>query len=454
MNYKIILPDDVKFIIETIENAGFEAYAVGGCVRDALLGREPADWDITTSAKPHEVKALFRRTIDTGIQHGTVTIMIKENGYEVTTYRIDGEYEDSRHPKNVEFTPVLREDLARRDFTINAMAYNERDGLVDEFGGIEDLSKGIIRAVGFAESRFEEDALRIFRAFRFAAVLNFDIEEETVKAAKKLAHTLERISAERINIELTKLILSDNPDYIMKLYENGITAVVLPEFDRCVETIQNNPHHCYNVGEHTAQSMKALKREDVENADDFRILRIALLLHDFGKPDSKSTDAKGIDHFYGHDLKGSEIAVKILRRLKYDNNTIDKVKRLVRWHDERPNPDEKIVRRMINRVGEEIYPLLLILHRADIAAQSDYKRAEKLEAEDRLMEVYRAIINRGDCISLKMLSVNGGDLIAAGMKPGKELGEMLNKLLDRVLEDPSCNRKEILMEEVKNIAGL
>ena len=448
------LPEKVLNIIGRLENAGFEAYAVGGCVRDSLLGRTPSDWDITTSAKPQEVKGLFRRTVDTGIQHGTVTVMLKENAYEITTYRIDGEYEDSRHPKKVEFTPNLREDLARRDFTINAMAYNERSGLVDEFGGAEDLALKSVRAVGMAEERFNEDALRIFRAFRFAAVLNFEIEENTLSAARKLAESLEKISAERINIELTKLITSDNPDYILKLYENGITAVIMPEFDRCMQTEQNNPHHCYNVGLHTAFAMKAVDREKICSSDDFRILRLAVLMHDFGKPDTKKTDENGIDHFYGHDEKGAEIAGKILRRLKSDNNTIDKVKRLIRWHDARPELSEKSVRRMVNKAGTDIFPLLLTMHRADIAAQSDYKRDEKIERENRIEGIYRDIIKRGDCISLKNLAVNGGDLIAVGMKPGKELGETLNKLLELVLEDPSCNKKEILLEKVKDMQGL
>ena len=279
-------------------------------------------------------------------------------------------------------------------------------------------------------------------------------EEETLKAAKKLAPTLRNISAERINIELTKLICSDNPDYVLKLYENGITAVIMPEFDRCMETAQNNPHHCYNVGEHIACSMKALRNDEVEDKEDLRILRFALLFHDFAKPETRTTDENGIDHFKGHDIKGEKLAAKILRRLKSDNNTIDKVKRLVRWHDMRPEVTERSVRRAINKIGEDIFPLYLMVHKADIAAQSDYKREEKLAAENRIEELYRDIIKRGDCISLKMLSVNGGDLIAAGMKPGKEIGDMLGKLLELVLEDPSCNEKEILLRRVREILEL
>ena len=239
---QIQIPDSVQFIIRTIEEAGFEAYAVGGCVRDSILGRVPDDWDITTSAKPEDIKQLFRHTIDTGIQHGTVTVLIKKECYEVTTYRIDGEYEDSRHPKEVNFTPLLSEDLKRRDFTINAMAYNEKSGIVDLFGGQEDLHNGIIRCVGEPRERFKEDALRIMRAVRFSAQLGYDIEERTAEAIKDLAHTLGRISVERIQVELVKLLVSDHPEYVQKLYEMGLTRVFLPEFDAMMDTPQNNPH--------------------------------------------------------------------------------------------------------------------------------------------------------------------------------------------------------------------
>ena len=246
----IILPEKVKFIIDTITEAGYEAYAVGGCIRDSILGRVPDDWDITTSAKPQQVKELFRRTIDTGIEHGTVTVMLDKDGFEVTTYRIDGEYEDSRHPKEVIFTANLIEDLKRRDFTINAMAYNEQAGLVDVFGGTEDIERKMIRCVGNAEERFTEDALRMMRAIRFSAQLGYEIEEGTKEAIRKLAGNLRNISAERIQVELVKLLVSPHPDYLRTAYETGVTKVVLPEFDACMETPQVHPHHCYNVGEH------------------------------------------------------------------------------------------------------------------------------------------------------------------------------------------------------------
>lgn len=447
MEIKIKLPEKVKFIIDTIENAGFEAFAVGGCVRDSLLGREPNDWDITTSARPEQVKKLFRRTVDTGIQHGTVTVMLKEEGFEVTTYRIDGEYEDSRHPKSVTFTPVLREDLARRDFTINAMAYSESRGLVDEFGGAQDLELRVIRAVGMPENRFEEDALRILRAFRFAAQLGFSIDGATKKAAEDLAPTLSKISAERINTELTKLLVSDHPENVIELYEAGITKVILPEFDKCMETEQNNPHHCYNVGVHTAHALKNLTADQTSDAAELRILRWALLLHDFGKPTVKTT-VDGIDHFYEHAVESERLAEVILRRLKNDNHTIDVVKKLIYFHDYRPAETKKSVRKAVNKIGEDLFPLLLKVQRADVKAQSDFQREEKLKREDCLEEIYRGIIERKECVSLKTLAINGGDLIAAGMKPGKELGETLKRLLDDVLEDPSCNTKEILMEKV------
>ena len=302
----IQLPEDVKKIIEIIEKAGYEAYAVGGCVRDSLLLRNPNDWDITTSAKPEKVKELFKKTIDTGIEHGTVTVMMHHVGYEVTTYRIDGEYEDARHPKNVTFTSNLIEDLKRRDFTINAMAYNDRSGIVDAFDGISDLEKGIIRAVGNPRERFDEDALRMMRAVRFSAQLGYSIEEDTKKAIQELSINLQKISAERIQVELVKLVSSDHPEKMRDLYETGITAVILPEFDKAMVTAQNNPHHCYTVGEHIIQSMAA--------SDADKNIRLAMLYHDIGKPACLTTDEKGIDHFYGHPEVSGQIC-KAFRRM-------------------------------------------------------------------------------------------------------------------------------------------
>ena len=322
---KIQLPEKVQQIIKTLQSCGYEAYAVGGCVRDSLLGRTPGDWDITTSALPEETKALFERTFDTGIEHGTITVLLGKEGFEVTTYRIDGKYEDSRHPSEVTFTRCLSEDLLRRDFTINAMAYNDEDGIVDMFGGMEDLEKKIIRCVGDAEARFEEDALRIMRAVRFSAQLGFEIEEQTQQAIRHLAMNLKNISAERIQVELIKLLTSPHPEQIRLAYELGITKVMLPEFDLMMETAQETPHHCYTVGEHTIAAL--------QNCPPDKILRLTLLFHDMGKPVRKTMDEKGIAHFKGHAPVSEAVAKAIMHRLKFDNDTLRKVTKLVFYHD-------------------------------------------------------------------------------------------------------------------------
>lgn len=432
----IILPEDVKKIINKIEEAGFEAYAVGGCVRDSLLSRTPDDWDITTSARPEQIKALFKRTIDTGIAHGTVTVMQNHVGYEVTTYRIDGEYEDSRHPREVTFTASLTEDLRRRDFTINAMAYNDRVGIVDEFHGMEDLKNKVIRAVGNPLERFEEDALRIMRAVRFSAQLGYEIEEGTKEAIRALVGNLTHISAERIQVELVKLIKSPHPEKMRDLYRLGITKVVMPEFDAVMKTGQNNPHHKYTVGEHTIYGMMAIEAD--------KDLRLAMLFHDFGKPLCKTTDDDGIDHFHGHAAESEELCKKILRRLKFDNDTIRLVSQLVFYHDYRVESGKKYVRRAVNKIGEEVFPKLLKVKQADLDAQSDYQKKEKQRRLDEVSALYEEIIRDEECVSLRTLAVRGGDLIAWGMKPGKEIGEMLGKLLDEVLENPENNEKEKL----------
>ena len=444
---RIQLPDDVKKIIQKIEDAGFEAFAVGGCIRDSLLNRNPNDWDITTSAKPQEIKALFQRTIDTGIEHGTVTVMINRVGYEVTTYRIDGEYEDARHPKNVIFTSNLVEDLKRRDFTINAMAYNDRCGIVDEFDGMKDLENKIVRAVGNPKERFTEDALRMMRAVRFSAQLGYEIEAGTKAAITELAPNLSKISAERIQVELVKLLTSDHPEKMRDLYETGITAVIMPEFDIAMRTEQNNPHHCYTVGEHTIQSMMA--------AEPDKYIRLALLFHDIGKPACLTVDSDGIAHFHGHPAVGEEMARRILRRLRFDNDTVAVVTRLVRYHDygNDVTPDLRIVRRAVNKIGEDIFPLLLPVRHADILAQSDYLRAEKLENLELWKQLYEEMLEKKQCVSLKTLAVTGRDLIAMGMKPGRELGDMLQKLLELVLEHPEQNTREQLLEKAGELAA-
>lgn len=438
----IQLPEKVKYIIDTIMEAGYEAYAVGGCIRDSILLREPSDWDITTSASPYQVKELFRRTLDTGIKHGTVTVMLDKEGFEVTTYRIDGEYEDGRHPKEVTFTRNLTEDLKRRDFTINAMAYNEKDGLVDIFGGLEDIRCKTVRCVGNPLERFSEDALRMMRAVRFSAQLGYRIEEETSNAIRVLASDLKKISAERIQTELVKLLTSPHPDYLRMAYETGITKVVLPEFDLCMITEQKNPHHCYTVGEHTLVAMQVVRAD--------KVLRLAMLFHDMGKPLCVTTDEEGIDHFHGHPSASEEIAGNVLHRLKFDNDTIYMVKKLVKYHDQYIEPQPKNVRRAIRKMGEDVFPLLLEVKEADVQAQSDFLREKKEKNLKDVRDVYQRILEENQCVSLKTLAINGKDLIdQAGMKPGKELGEVLNELLDLVTEDPARNTREYLLKAAK-----
>lgn len=434
---KISLPKQVNRIIHTLQAEGYDAYAVGGCVRDCLLGRTPKDWDITTSARPEAVKTLFSHTIDTGIQHGTVTVMLDHVGYEVTTYRIDGEYEDARHPKEVVFTGNLLEDLRRRDFTINAMAYNEDAGLVDAFEGAKDLKKGVIRCVGRPHDRFGEDALRMLRALRFSAQLGFSIDGATRQAIADLAQNLARVSAERIQMELLKLLTSDNPQVMRDVYELGLTGVFLPEFDRMMETGQNNKHHCYTVGEHTIVAM--------QNIQPRKVLRLAVLLHDVAKPVCITTDEAGQNHFKGHPEEGVRMARKILRRLKFDNDTTDRVCLLIRWHDDRPKLSQRNVRRVISRVGTDSMEDLFAVKRADTLGQSLYQRREKLDYVDEFERLYHEVLEKNQCVTKKDLAVNGRDLIALGMEPGPRLGEVLDALFERVLDTPELNTREQLL---------
>ena len=439
------LPDSVEKIIHTLETAGYEAYAVGGCVRDALLGLTPDDWDITTSAEPEEVKALFSRTIDTGIKHGTVTVRLNGKSFEVTTYRIDGKYEDGRHPEEVTFTKSLEEDLKRRDFTINAMAVNDRTGIVDLFGGQEDLKAGIIRCVGDPMERFSEDALRMMRAVRFAAKLDFSIEEETKKSISILKDNLRKVSAERIQVELTKLITSNHPEMMRTLYETGLTSVFFPEWDVAMVCEQNTKHHCFTVGEHTIEVMKHVRND--------KIMRLAALLHDIGKPGMKRTDKKGHDHFQGHPQLSDVMADNILRRLKYDNDTIKKVCMLVRYHDERPALNPRSIRRCMREMNLD-FDDLFELKRADIAGQSDYMHEEKLAAVDKFEKLYHENLESGNCTDKKQLAVNGGDLIKAGVDKGPEMGRVMEKLLDDVIDEPSANTKETLLSGAKKYSQL
>lgn len=438
---KIELPKKVLMIINNLQLHGYEAFAVGGCVRDSILARRPEDWDITTSAKPEEIKKLFRRTVDTGIEHGTVTVLLGKDSYEVTTYRIDGAYEDSRHPKEVRFTNRLEEDLRRRDFTINAMAYNDEVRLVDAFGGMKDLNHHLIRCVGDPMERFSEDALRILRAVRFSAQLNFPIEPNTAEAVRKLAPNLKNISAERIQTELVKLLVSPHPERIQDAYELGLTKVILPEWDAMVGVTQNTPHHKYDVADHTLHALKNIKRD--------KILRLTMLFHDMGKPAMKTTDENGRDHFKGHALVSEEIARRVLRRLRFDNETVKTVTRLVCYHDYRVEATPQNVRRAMNRIGVELFPYYLAVRMADAKAQSPYRRREKIENIVEMRKLYQETLINGDCVTLRQLAVSGRELMDLGMQPGRELGSMLSELLEYVIDDPARNEKEILCRYVE-----
>lgn len=455
MELRIALPEAVKRIIDRLEEAGYEAFAVGGCVRDSLLGRVPEDWDITTSATPEQVKELFHKTVDTGIEHGTVTVLWNHVGYEVTTYRLDGEYMDGRHPKEVTFTGSLAEDLKRRDFTINAMAYNESAGLVDLFHGREDLEQGIIRCVGDAEERFSEDALRIFRAVRFAAQLGFTVEEKTREAMAAKVDNLRRVSAERIRVELVKLLLGACPDRLLLAYETGITRVVLPEWDRMMVQSQDNPHHCYTVGMHTLKSIEALHGfEEYATLDkkDRTVLNMAMLLHDVAKPLCASKGDDGVEHFYGHQAKSAEMAREVLRRLKFDNDTMKAVQHLILHHDTRYQlgKEEKApekVRRITGKLGHANMRLLFLVQMGDVAAQAPAFYEDGMGRLALMRECYETIVREKQCVSLAELEIRGGDLMELGYSSGQVLGEVLKELLEAVLRDPEKNNRRWLVSE-------
>ncbi len=405
---EIQLPQKVQFIIETLNQAGFEAYAVGGCVRDSILGRKPDDWDITTSARPEEVKALFERTVDTGLQHGTVTVLLERDSYEVTTYRIDGEYLDGRHPECVSFTSSLKEDLRRRDFTINAMAYSRETGLVDCFEGLEDIRLKRVRCVGDPGERFSEDALRILRAVRFSAQLGFSVEDKTQQAIRELAPALGKISAERIRTELGKLLVSQRPDKLGEAWKLGITRVVLPEFDRAAEEGREK------------KILEGLRRIQ---ADPIR--RWSLLLGFLGE---------------------EEEARSVLKRLRFDNDTVRQVCALIRAEKWTVEPEPASVRRAVSRIGVQLFPLYLDLCQVRAQLEEGTSGREREENNRRIRELFAGILEKGDCVSLKQLKIGGRDLIAAGFQPGPRVGSILETLLDRVLECPELNTKEQLLE--------
>jgi tRNA nucleotidyltransferase (CCA-adding enzyme) len=425
-------------ILKVLRENGYEGYVVGGCVRDSVLGREPKDWDITTNAPPSAVRELFPKTVDTGLKHGTVTVMEDGEPFEVTTFRIDGGYSDGRRPDRVEFTRSLEEDLRRRDFTMNAMAWNEERGIVDPFGGMEDIASGIIRAVGEPEERFGEDSLRILRAVRFAARLDFAVEDATLKAAAAKSSLISNVSGERIREELTGILTSGHPGKLALLRDMGVLGRILPEVEACFHTAQNNPHHAYNVGEHSLRAVGACMND--------KCLRWAMLLHDAGKAVTRTTDEKGIDHFYGHPAKSVELAKGILDRLRFDNRSADRILRLISHHDRDVALSPKAVAKAVNAVGEDIFTDLLNVKRADVSAQNPKDVEKGLLYVDRIEAVYNRLKEENACLGRKDLAINGDDLIGMGFEQGRGVGRTLGLLFEKVLENPALNKKECLTE--------
>lgn len=437
----MIIPEHIIKAIDLLNHAGYEAYLVGGCVRDALLGVSPKDYDITTSALPEQTKEVFREyhVIETGIKHGTVTVVIDHSPIEITTYRVDQKYLDHRHPESVVFTSSLEEDLARRDFTINAMAYHPQTGLIDLYDGKKDLKTCTIRCVGDPETRFNEDALRILRALRFASRYDSPIENSTEKAMRKCADLLREISAERIASELIEILCGKGVRRILT-EETDILGVPIPELLPMKGFNQNNPHHIYDVLTHTAVTVESIPPE--------KDLRLSALFHDIGKPLSYSVGEDGVGHFYGHAKKSEMIASKVLKRLKYDNETTDSVLTLVKYHDLHLEENEKSVKRLLRKIGPEMFDKLILLYRADNLAQAPVYR-DRQEGYDRLSALAEKILSEEQCFSLKSLAVNGSDLIQMGYKPGPKLGSMLDKLLTKVIDGKLKNEKDELVEFIK-----
>lgn len=445
MNFKIEIPNEANLLIHKLQEHGYKAYIVGGCVRDSILGREPHDWDICTSATPEEMQKIFNklhyRTIETGLKHGTLTVLMNGIPYEITTFRKETGYSDNRHPDKVEFISDIIEDLARRDFTINAMAYNNEEGLIDPFGGQYDLEKKIIKCVGYPHDRFNEDALRIIRAIRFSSQFEFDIDINTSMAIHSLRDKLKNISQERITNEFCKIMQTDNPANNLYLYTD-VFLEFIPEIAPIMGYNQRNPYHDYDVFNHTLYALQNCKSDDL-------ITRLAIFFHDFGKPDCATPDKEDLNrlHFYGHGKISAEIAKDIMKRMKFDNNTISKVCELVYYHDSKFEVDNSHIKRWLNKMGPEQFIRLIDIREADIRGQSKNVNPERLEKIQKIKKILLEIITQHQCYSMKNLAINGNDLTKMGFKSGKELGNLLNKLLERVIDGDIQNDKLILLSE-------
>lgn len=434
---KMNIPSNVAAVLRRLESRGYEAFIVGGCVRDVLLGLEPKDYDVTTNAKPDEIIGCFEedhRVIGTGIKHGTVTVVSGGDNIEVTTYRVDGEYADHRRPESVEFASRLEDDLSRRDFTINAMAYSESRGLIDEFGGRDDLADRIVRCVGEPEKRFEEDALRIMRALRFASRLGFDIESGTAAAIHGQKELLNAISRERIMSELTQFITGAYTVRLM-LEFSDVFSEMIPEIAPCIGFDQRSKYHAYDVWEHTARA--------VESSSNDRIVRLALLFHDIEKPSCCHIDREGRGHFPDHEKLGAQTAENIMKRLRFDNEAIKSVSTLIAYHSTEPSSDRVTVKKMISLLGFDTFIRLTEVMKGDNSAKQSFC-LERVSVLNEMAALARDIIDKDECCTLKQLAVKGGDLESMGIN-GRELGETLNRLLALVIEERLPNEKNALL---------
>lgn len=439
----ISIPPGPAQLLHRLEEAGFEAYAVGGCVRDSLRGETPSDWDLCTSARPEEMTACFAglRVIPTGIKHGTVTVVLDGVGYEITTYRVETGYTDHRHPDGVCFVRSLEEDLARRDFTVNAMAWHPQRGLCDPFGGEQDLHRGMIRCVGHAATRFEEDALRILRALRFASQLNFTIEEDTAHSVRSMAADLCSLPGERLGAELKKLLCGPGAGRILWEFW-PVFCEIIPDLTPLTGAAQDNPHHCYSMDRHTVEAVAA--------APAIAEVRLCMLFHDIAKPLCRTTDSNGVGHYKGHPALSARIAAQALRTLRFDRATIERVCLLIRYHDERFSPDAPSVKRMLGLLGPQAYRQLLAVQRSDALAKGNGVGAtESLERICAAQAQAERILRMGECYSLTGLAVRGEDLLASGIPAGPAVGICLSRLLDAVIEGQLPNHRESLLDWVR-----
>ena len=442
-NIRLKIPENVRTLLNALKSRGYEAYAVGGCVRDSLLSVEPKDWDICTNAAPEKTKECFAdyRLFEAGIKHGTVSVVLDGEVYEITTYRIDGEYSDNRRPDSVSFTGDISLDLARRDFTVNAMAYNDETGIVDPYGGIEDLKRRLIRCVGNPEKRFDEDALRILRALRFASTYSFEIEKSTSKAILAKKALLHNIAAERISSELTGLLCCKGVEAVLNEYRE-VLAEFMPEIRDSFDFDQRSKHHCFDVWRHTVRAVSIIEPEP--------LLRMSMLLHDLGKPAVCTADPDGTRHFKGHPKISTKLAGNILRRLRFSSAFCEDCLKLVEYHDVRFSGKRPQLRRVIRDIGEENTKRLFKLQYADTMAQSDYRREEKLSALEAEKELFEQLMRENECFSLRQLAVNGNDIKALGFS-GREIGRVLDTLLTEVLDDKIQNEKSSLISRAETM---